>query len=521
MNRGADYVSTTIGHYRETVRLAMNIENIFAVIIGIEDYSYSKAPHDMKGVDFARNDAIAFQDCIKEVFGITDDNIQIWLDSDANRTRIENDLPYFIQGLRADDTLIFYYAGHGFHKEGENRITAWDTHPNNLSNTTISLSEILFEPLKKSNCKKALVFIDACSTFLNDILPSRDVISNMTTSEFEQFIQSKDHTALYLASSPGQPSFPSTTLQHGIWTYHLIEALKGNAKMALTRDEWITDVSLKDYLSFAIPEYIREKTTISKQQQPYAIISAGHTFEIVRIKRNEESFNWEKFNLDIKEAYLRNEDSAPIKYLPGFQKKKGHFIPDNHSSKVSEFIQRLLTEDIKSESKIVYDRAKSILGLKRKEISRDTYEGSANVDCDLFRMEWDSEQNPLDPSEYLLSRIVKLRVPPSQLPNDFDDIFPVKPDEFVIPIRGEMEFDYIADQFEDLSEQIDGTFEEDEDSGLISLTSNEGTQFVVNLELNEFIIIPNNGSGCLQLLNTVSSEMGKLLEFTSNSFLIE
>lgn len=499
----------------------MNIENIFAVIIGIEDYSYSKPPHNMKGVDFAKNDAIEFKKCIKEVFGVTEDNILFWLDSDANRTRIENDLPYFVQGLGSDDTLIFYYAGHGFHKDGENKITAWDTHPDNLSNTTISLNKILFDHLIKSDCKRTLVFIDACSTFLDDIAPSRDVISNMSTSEFKQFIQSKEHTALYLASSPGQPSFPSAALKHGIWTFHLIEALRGNAPMALTRDEWITDASLKDYLSFAIPEYIRKKTTITKQQEPYAIISAGHTFEIIRITKTEESLNWENLNLDIKEAYLRNEHRAPIKYLPGFQKKKGHFIPDYHSSKVSEFVKRLLTEEIQSESKKVYDRAKSILNLKRKHISRDTYEGRANVDCDLFRMEWNSEQHPQNPSEYLLSRIVRLRVEPSQLPDNFDDIFPVKPDQFVIPIRGELDFDYIADQFEDLSERIDGTFEEDEDSGLISMTSEEGTQFVVNLELNEFIIIPHRESGCIKLLNIIGHEMKKLLEFSASSFLIE
>ena len=180
-----------------------------------------------------------------------------------------------------------------------------------------------------------------------------------------------------------------------------------------------------------------------------------------------------------------------------------------------------MTEDIQLESKIVYDRAKSILGLKRKQISRDTYDGSANVDCDLFRMEWNSDQHSLNPSQFILSRIVKLRVHPPKLPDNFDDIFPVKPDEFVIPIRGKLDFDYIADQFEGLSEQIGGKFDEDEDCGLISITSKKGIQFVVNLQSNEFIIKNNRTSGCLELFKTVNSEIEKLFEISTNSFLIE
>lgn len=499
----------------------MSAERIFVVIIGIEEYSYSKAPHGMRGADFARNDAVEFKECSQKVFDVADENIQFWLDSDANRSRLENDLPCFLKGLGAEDTLIFYYAGHGFLEKDENRITAWDTHPDNLSQTSISLTKVLLDPLKQSNCKRALIFIDACPTLLNDSISSSGVLADMAKYEFEQFIQAKAHTAIYLSSSPGQSSYTSKTLKHGIWAFHLLEALRGNATEALSRDEWLTDLSLKDYLSFAIPEYIRKNTNITKKQQPYAIVSAGHAFKIVQIKKPEESLNWQSFNLEIAEAYLRSKDNGPIKSLPGFEKKRGHFIPDYHSSKVTEFVQRLLAEKIQSESKEVYDRAKSILKLKRKQISRNFYEVSANVDCELFRIEWKSEQNPQNPAEYLLTRIVKLRAQLPQLPDDFDEIFPVEPDEFVIPIRGKLNFDYIADQFEALSDEIDGTFDEDEDRGIVCIKSNEETWFTVNLQSNEFIVYPSRQPGCVMLLKAVSKEMAKLLAFSTNSFLIE
>lgn len=43
----------------------MDIERIFAVIIGIENYSNSKPPHGMKSVDFARADTEEFKKGIR------------------------------------------------------------------------------------------------------------------------------------------------------------------------------------------------------------------------------------------------------------------------------------------------------------------------------------------------------------------------------------------------------------------------------------------------------------------------
>jgi hypothetical protein len=48
-----------------------------------------------------------------------------------------------IQSLESEDLFIFYYAGHGFHGVGGNRITAWDTHPFNVEDTTLLVRNVL------------------------------------------------------------------------------------------------------------------------------------------------------------------------------------------------------------------------------------------------------------------------------------------------------------------------------------------------------------------------------------------
>src|ERR1035438_170490 len=91
-------------------------------------------------------------------------NIKLWTDQDATRTRLEHDLLYQISTLGPDDQLIFFYAGHGFYADGSNRLTTWDTHTVSIVETTVCLDEILLSPLKNGQCRKSLVFIDACAT---------------------------------------------------------------------------------------------------------------------------------------------------------------------------------------------------------------------------------------------------------------------------------------------------------------------------------------------------------------------
>jgi len=116
-----------------------------AVLIGIETYQ----KQDICPVQYALADAAAVKEVLVQHFGVAPENISLWLDSDATRSAFENDLPYMIRGLSPGDRFIFFYAGHGFYANGTNRLTTWDTHPNNLVGTTVSLEEVLLKPLKE------------------------------------------------------------------------------------------------------------------------------------------------------------------------------------------------------------------------------------------------------------------------------------------------------------------------------------------------------------------------------------
>jgi len=251
-----------------------------AVLIGIETYQ----KQGISSVQFAQADAAAMKNVLVQRFGVPVENITLWLDSDATRSAFENDLPYTIRQLSSGDRFIFFYAGHGFYVHGTNRLTTWDTHPSNLAGTTVCLEEVLLKPLKDRQDLDSLVFIDACAADLKtSVEQARDMVSDLTPTEFEALVQSTDHAAAFFACSPNEKAYPSDALMHGIWTYHLIQALQGDAEGALDRDRFITGESLKNYLTVAVPAYIRTNTKIQAAQRPYAILSSNGPFNIRQV----------------------------------------------------------------------------------------------------------------------------------------------------------------------------------------------------------------------------------------------
>jgi hypothetical protein len=257
-----------------------------AVLIGIETYQ----KQGISSVQFAQADAAAMKHVLVQDLGVPVENITLWLDSDATRSALENDLPYTIRQLSPGDRFIFFYAGHGFYANGTNRLTTWDTHPSNLSGTTVSLEEVLLKPLKEQQGIKSLVFIDACAADLKtSVEQARDMVSDLTPTEFEALVQSTDHAAAFFACSPNEKAYPSDALMHGIWTYHLIQALQGDVEGALDRDRFITGESLKNYLTVAVPAYIRTNTKIQAAQRPYAILSSNGPFSIRQVPPSDSA----------------------------------------------------------------------------------------------------------------------------------------------------------------------------------------------------------------------------------------
>lgn len=136
--------------------------------------------------------------------------------------------------LEPDDTLVVYWAGHAIAQdENQEEVILYTadtdlTSPLSLTKSSIKLGEMkasLAKPIKN-----AIFFVDACRTVphatrgAGDGTPSADAIRGGTGTLAKSFVGSGNYAVLF-ACDKGQSAYPDSMLQHGAYTFYLIDAL--------------------------------------------------------------------------------------------------------------------------------------------------------------------------------------------------------------------------------------------------------------------------------------------------------
>ena len=506
-------IKSTVYALTKMETLDIHSGNTIAFIIAIEDYRFSHE-QGINPVLYARNDATKFKNLLTDEFNIPEENITLWLDKDALKTAFENELIYHIRQLSKDDRFIFYYAGHGFHQNGHNRLTCWDTYPTTLNETTVSLDDILLKPLNESECAQSLIFLDCCATNLNKNTQGRDMLSSMNIKEFENFIKPNKYRALFMSCSPGQKSYPNNSLEHGIWTWHLIEALKGNMPAAIQRNNYITDASLKNYLSAAIPDFITNNTTISDKQRPYAEIASTNEFLIRKLPIHEKTAESDTPQLILNPDSIIFRKTISIHVSKSHGYKQSHFPPIKINSASKSYIQQVFTENIKTDIQNIYIKTKEVFSLRRREITTEVTNEGGFAECNFFRYTIHVDQNPYYPAEGLITRILLLKSNRSDLPKNFDEIFPNHIDQIVVDIDKINDFDDLVDRFENLEDSDGGKLVDNKMNGTIEYTLANSLRFNIDINENKIII---NSSKKIKLLEFITESAEGLKKISHNS----
>ncbi|WP_239617324.1 ATP-binding protein [Cohnella mopanensis] len=255
-------------------------QKTLAIIIAIENY----APRDenqVSKVKYATNDALKFKEALIKSMNVDENDIYMFMDEKALKSSLEYDLRGLFNYLTKEDRLVFYYVGHGFHNGITNYLSTYDMHQYHIAETAISLSKILLDPLRKSKCENALIFIDACAQSFEDE-NERSQITDINDEELILLTNEFPYYATFLSCQPGQSSYSSDILNNGIWTHHLVKALSGDVLEVLRSNKYITDRLLKDYLSSSVSIYTKEE--LGYYQNPKAILDSSYENIIVEIK---------------------------------------------------------------------------------------------------------------------------------------------------------------------------------------------------------------------------------------------
>ena len=458
--------------------------NVRAIIIAIENYRFKK----ISNVKYALNDAEAFKTLLIDNLKVSPENIKTYYDKYASKTGLEDEIKYEIRNLKEEEKFIFYYVGHGFYN-GTNRLTAWDTSLTNIPETTFSLIEILIDPLKESNCKKSLVFLDSCSSYVTDKLSSREALSNLDEKELDYLLHQSNYCATFLSCSPGEKSYSDDNLQQGIWTYHLIKALKGDEKSILTNNKYITDSSLRDYLMRSVSSFIANKTDIKNTQTPYAKISTSNSFIIheIFIEENKEH-NEELPIIDIifNNLTLINVEFKDVKSASGF--KSGHWAPDKISQASEYFIRKAFEQEISNEIQRIYQKSKDILHLKRHEFKKEIEIEGATIENKYYKFDITLTQYHIKPSfGQFLRELVIFDL--DELTYDFDDIFSVSLNKLIFDCNiSKADFENFVTKFENLAEKTKGKLIDDDKNMILNFNTIEGLDVYISFNKKKLIV---------------------------------
>ncbi len=258
--------------------------NLFLLTIGLNEYKNPKYK-----LSYSVADANAFTDQVKSnALGIFK-NIYptVILNKDATKINILNVLNDIIPKVAETDVFVIYYAGHGVMSEGSatnpkdfflvlHDITQLYGNDELLAQKGISAAE-LRELCKKIKAQKQLVLLDACQSG-----GATETFAMRGVAEEKAITQLAQSTGAFLISSTSSEQYASefSQLGHGVFTYALLEGLKGKADGG-DLDKKITIKELESYLNDIIPELTEKFRGTAQFPQSW---SKGMDFPIVTYK---------------------------------------------------------------------------------------------------------------------------------------------------------------------------------------------------------------------------------------------
>ena len=210
------------------------IRKKFALIIGISRYR-----NNLRGIpnlDFADLDARSVYQLLQrpETGGFAPENMMLLDNENATLARIREALTNFISRAAEDDLLLIFFAGHGAPDPFAPQnlyLVAYDTDVNSMPETALAMSDLRSYIDHNVKSKRLVLLLDACHSAGLSNEGTRDVANNLANLYLEKLLYQEEGRAFMCSSDINEPSRESRQWGngHGVFTYYLLDGLKGNA----------------------------------------------------------------------------------------------------------------------------------------------------------------------------------------------------------------------------------------------------------------------------------------------------
>lgn len=201
---------------------------LFAIAVGVSDYA------EIPGLKYCDSDASE----IASLFNYSKQPHEIALlrNKEATKSTILLQLTNFFSKAEKEDVVLFYFSGHG----GKGFFCPYDANKNTL---------LTYDDLRKllvgCKAKRQLLIADACNSGAIRINAPETPVKREPNKELLFFLSSRN----------SQKSMELPKIKGGVFTYFLLQGLKGGADS--NRDRIITAKELFDFVSPKVKEGTR------------------------------------------------------------------------------------------------------------------------------------------------------------------------------------------------------------------------------------------------------------------------
>ncbi len=221
---------------RSTHALKTGEAKLWILLVGVNKYQYESLP----ALRYSALDCQGLGEALAEATqGFPHKEVIIHHDFVAqvpHLKTVRTSLKQIVSEAKPQDTILFYFSGHGVLEPNSQQavLCLADTEKGNLLDTSLGLQELL-QMLGNSSAHQQLVWLDACHSGGMTLRGSRGQgvpLLNPTVQLVEvlrqRAAQSKGFYAL-LSCDQTQQSWEFPELGHGVFTYYLMQGLRGEA----------------------------------------------------------------------------------------------------------------------------------------------------------------------------------------------------------------------------------------------------------------------------------------------------
>jgi hypothetical protein len=229
--------------------------NVWAVVAGINRYP------NLPKLKYAVNDAREFYRVLIEKNRIPAENITLLLDEQATLRNLRSAIGTRLkEAAGAQDMVIIFFAGHGATERDaassdqdglEKYLLTWDTDPKDVYASALPMREIA-HILGRIRSERLVFIADACYSGASGgrTVGIGGIRANVSDAFLDRVAGGRGKIII-TASAANEVSVEKDELQHGVFTYYLLEGLRGVADF--DRDGLITVDEIYRHVSERVP----------------------------------------------------------------------------------------------------------------------------------------------------------------------------------------------------------------------------------------------------------------------------